>query len=347
MSSLAAVQADGFYHPPEYDPTKHGSVSKFHGSKGNNQWLKQGVIRLELPFKSWCLHPSCGRVIDQGTRFNAKKAHVDDYFSTRIYEFRMRCPSCESELVMRTDPKNRTYEYVSGIRKFSAVENSKRGEEVAEEGETSSFIVSYLDKETKERIENDPLFALEHCENDKKRASKRVEELIELHERKEVTCRDDVALNRALRKRNRTLRNKENKLLAEGKQIGLGIALIEETEEDSKQDKELFRILKAEKHQWDQKSSHSTQNRKAKRHLLRKLVYKNKINAARSIEATVAQPSTVCLRKRKKAKHKKTRKTTRSKPTTSYLSSSTEKDRARGSATGNALSLVSASYSSD
>lgn len=29
----------------------------------------------------------------------------------------MRCPSCSTTLVIRTDPKNTDYEYVEGIRK--------------------------------------------------------------------------------------------------------------------------------------------------------------------------------------------------------------------------------------
>ena len=136
MSSLAATQADGFYHPPDYNPAKHGSVSKFHGSKGHNQYLKQGIVRLELPYKAWCLKKGCERVIDQGTRFNATKKHVDVYFSTKIYEFTMHCPSCDNLLVMRTDPKNTAYVYTAGMRRFTStfVEKDERliGEAVDE-----------------------------------------------------------------------------------------------------------------------------------------------------------------------------------------------------------------------
>jgi len=41
MSSLAAAQADGYYFPPEWSPDK-GSLKKFTGSKGANQYEQRG-----------------------------------------------------------------------------------------------------------------------------------------------------------------------------------------------------------------------------------------------------------------------------------------------------------------
>ena len=105
MSSLAAAQADGFYHPPDYDPRRHGSVSKFAGSKGSNQFQTHGVIRFEMPHNTWCL--GCGRAIGQGTRYNAKKVPAGKYFSTPIYEFQMKCATCPQRFAIRTDPKAR------------------------------------------------------------------------------------------------------------------------------------------------------------------------------------------------------------------------------------------------
>jgi hypothetical protein len=45
MSSLAAARADGFYHPPDYDASK-GSLKKFTGAKGKNQYEQKGCARL-------------------------------------------------------------------------------------------------------------------------------------------------------------------------------------------------------------------------------------------------------------------------------------------------------------
>lgn len=119
MSSLAATQADGMYVPPSYLESgayKSKSLNQYAGSKGHNQFLQRGVCRFELPFDGFCT--KCGAIVGKGTRFNAHKAHVDDYFTTKIYEFTTRCRACgDCEFKVRTNPKERTFDYVSGLRK--------------------------------------------------------------------------------------------------------------------------------------------------------------------------------------------------------------------------------------
>ncbi len=95
MSSLAATQADGYHIPEDYYTSgayKKKSISQFNGSKGHNQYLQRSVVRFELPFDGFCT--KCDTIVGKGTRFNAHKAHVDDYFSSRIYEFTTKCRSC-------------------------------------------------------------------------------------------------------------------------------------------------------------------------------------------------------------------------------------------------------------
>ena len=147
MSSLAATQADGYHIPEEYYTSgayKKKSVSQFNGSKGHNQYLQRSVVRFELPYDGFCT--KCDAIVGKGTRFNAHKAHVDDYFSTKIYEFTTKCRSCGdkcvfrpplfyvminivtfssslyilhlcSEFKIRTNPKQRSFDYILGIRK--------------------------------------------------------------------------------------------------------------------------------------------------------------------------------------------------------------------------------------
>ena len=119
MSSLAATQADGMYIPPEYLESgeyKKKSLNQYNKSKGHNQFLQRNVCRFELPFDGFCT--GCNEIVGKGTRFNAHKAHVDDYFTTKIYEFTTRCRKCGVvEFKIRTNPKERTFDYVSGIRK--------------------------------------------------------------------------------------------------------------------------------------------------------------------------------------------------------------------------------------
>lgn len=55
--------------------------------------------------------------VEQGTRFNAKKDQAGTYYTTKIWQFSMKCPSCSTVLIIKTDPKNTDYEYVEGIRK--------------------------------------------------------------------------------------------------------------------------------------------------------------------------------------------------------------------------------------
>lgn len=59
--------------------------------------------RFETPFNIWCL--KCDRHIAKGVRFNAEKKAVGSYYSTKIWSFRMRCPSCSNEIEIQTDPK--------------------------------------------------------------------------------------------------------------------------------------------------------------------------------------------------------------------------------------------------
>lgn len=90
MSSLAATQADGYYIPDEYYTSgayKKKSISQFSGSKGHNQYLQRSVVRFELPFDGFCT--KCDAIVGKGTRFNAHKAHVDDYFFQRYMNLQL------------------------------------------------------------------------------------------------------------------------------------------------------------------------------------------------------------------------------------------------------------------
>ena len=62
-----------------------------------------------MPFNFICsggrLNNNQKHVVGAGKRYNAKKNHAGDYFSTKIYEFSMKCHDCENPIVIRTDPK--------------------------------------------------------------------------------------------------------------------------------------------------------------------------------------------------------------------------------------------------
>lgn len=216
MSALQATQADGFYYPPGWDPSK-GSLDKYHGSHGKfgarkkKEHLGILVVRIELPHHAWCL--GCGRHLGRGVRFNAEKQRVGQYHSTPILEFRFTCPSCSHACAMRTDPEKRGYKAHAGIR-WQARERE------AQEGD-----VGIASADDKLALASDPLLALEHATRDERKAAARgeaLERLIEVQAR----GKDDYAGNAALRARMRPRRAQAKKALAEGKARGMAVPLL-------------------------------------------------------------------------------------------------------------------------
>ncbi|KAJ1420390.1 CWC16 protein [Ochromonadaceae sp. CCMP2298] len=217
MSSLAAARADNFYFPPEWTP-EMGGLSKFAGSKGANQWEQYGIMRFELPFDAWCL--KCEKHMSKGTRFNAKKEKEGKHFSTQIFSFATKCPACENPFKILTDPKNCTYDMKEGLRKH---------EQDYEPDGTSTIVTT---DEARSLIANDPMYRLQHGEEDRRRA---------LNDQERIDVLTDLAdVHRNLYDRNSELRaisrkgkKRDLELAAEARQKGLGIALVEQSEQDA------------------------------------------------------------------------------------------------------------------
>jgi coiled-coil domain-containing protein 130 len=216
MSALQAVQADGFYNPPDWDPTKIGR-DQFQRSKGKNQYEQKGLIRFELMYNCWCL--GCNRAIGRGTRYNARKLRPTSgpqkYFSTQIWEFRMKCATCPQEFVIRTDPEHRDYAFVGGLRRIESTPT-------AAQAETPEL----KDDATAERLESDALFRLEHGEADKRRAAAAKTVEARLRVISDRNHRDDYDVNKLLRARARVGRKAAKALEAEGRQKGFNFALL-------------------------------------------------------------------------------------------------------------------------
>jgi len=62
-------------------------------------------------------------------RYNAEKKQVGKYFSTKIWNFRMKCHLCDNYIEIQTDPKGCDYVVVSGATR-------KNEEWEAEDNET-------------------------------------------------------------------------------------------------------------------------------------------------------------------------------------------------------------------
>lgn len=215
--ALKAACADTFYYPPEWNPSR-GTLDHFQRRKGfehhfgkqRTKNLHRGIlqIRFEMPFKVQCLR--CQTYIGQGTRYDADKKKVGKYFSTSIYEFAMHCGTivghersvdgrvfCNQRMVIRTDPKNADYELVEGIRR-----------KVETWDPTDAETTSFVDPETRRKMEADPMFKKEQtltAERRDKSEKQRMSDLTELQHERE----DTYELNCLLRRRNRVLRKQE------------------------------------------------------------------------------------------------------------------------------------------
>ena len=187
MSALQATQADGYYNPPDWNPQNHGSREKYHRSKGKNQYEQKGVIRFEMMYDSRCL--GCERFIGRGTRFNALKVRSGKYYSTTIWAFHMKCASCPQKFVIRTDPENRDYEFVSGVKRMAKTRLRTARDEMVEI------------EEDREKKSKDAFYRLAKEKEDKERASRKRTRLEQLSQVSKNRSSDPASVNASLRKR--------------------------------------------------------------------------------------------------------------------------------------------------
>ncbi|TDH67692.1 hypothetical protein CCR75_008683 [Bremia lactucae] len=224
MSSLAAAQADGYYYPVQWRP-EYGSINKYQGShplgKRAKKLISDGVlvVRFEMPYGVWCTH--CDAHIGRGVRFNARKKQAGRYFTSTIWEFCMKCPNCSGEMVIRTDPKARGYELISGVRQKAAMED-------AEERQTERL----NDPGLTAKLQEDPFLRLEHENEDKRAATKRSRGLEALVELQDAEFKDDYASNSALRAQFRNKKKKLKRREQEANRLGLGISLLDVHQDD-------------------------------------------------------------------------------------------------------------------
>lgn len=231
MSSLAAARADNYYYPKDFDPKKHQSVNKYHKSHPLGKRAKDLqtdgvlVVRFEMPFHVWCTH--CEEHIGRGVRYNAKKRHVGDYFSTKIYEFRLKCANCQCEMVIETDPTARDYRMVSGVRKHEQMD-SLEASAIAEMG-----VERVEDPTVRAKLVEDPFFyKLEHEQVDRDRAKQRSKGLQAVIAIQDAQFQDDYSSNAALRRAFRAKKREIKKKEATADRLGLSIPILDVTEED-------------------------------------------------------------------------------------------------------------------
>jgi coiled-coil domain-containing protein 130 len=220
MSSLSATQADGYYAPPEYYDSgqyKKTSRNQLAGSKGHNQYLQRSVVRFELPYDGFCIE--CGAYVSKGTRFNAQKSNAGAYLTSPIYEFRMKCRICAAvEFVIRTNPKERGFDYVSGIHK-----------QVQEFDTGAARTAGVMDTEDDNRLvgsaPRNSLAQAEAVADGKRKAETEREALDNLMKLNNKTFGQDVTCNSKIRSSFRKDRNEKKGRLKKGAKLGWGVGM--------------------------------------------------------------------------------------------------------------------------
>jgi hypothetical protein len=133
----------------------------------------------------------------------------------------MKCTFCPQKFVIRTDPKNADYEYLSGLRKKARPE---RGHSETAKQKTNEQALALI---------NDAFFKLEHVGDDKRAAATANERLAALADIQEARFADSYESNAVLRKAARAQRHAAANLTAEARGLHFSGALLPKSEEDS------------------------------------------------------------------------------------------------------------------
>nr|CAG4641199.1 EOG090X0DK6 [Eulimnadia texana] len=216
------------YYPPDWRP-EMGSINKYHGThalRERARKLHMGIliIRFEMPYNIWC--EGCKNHIGMGVRYNAEKKKVGMYYSTPIYQFRMKCHLCNNHFEMKTDPANLDYVIVSGARRQEKRWDPTQNEQVVPE-----------EKSVSQKLATDAMFKLEHEEKDVSKAKKAVPVLDQLGDLQE-RWKDDYSANRLLRDQFRAKKKELKEAAVRDASLlsrsSLNIPLAPENEEDTK-----------------------------------------------------------------------------------------------------------------
>lgn len=239
MSSLAATQADGYYRPDLRHLSNH---------RGSSQFARTGKIRFELPHGAKCV--ACGDYYGRGTRFNASKEHVGNYFTSKIWEFAFGCKNCAEILKVRTDPQTRDFVFAGSLRRKAGSQSSGAGADSvgggggggggSEEDSSTAFYVKgrntrgYGGKSRgRQRRGLDAMGQLEHDQEQAQVRSRDSSTLVLLQKMARRNYGEDVASNSRLRRTLRSSRHVQERLLDKGKRLGIGGALAPATEDDT------------------------------------------------------------------------------------------------------------------
>jgi len=181
----------------------------------------------------------CKAFISKGTRFNAAKRYTDEtYFSTTILEFQMKCRMCAAqEFVIRTNPRERNFDYVSGIKKHTRndihqvelIEQRKKREQTQKQDTTVGDTTSNSDDD--DVIMNQ----LETMARGKRKIMSEVDYMIKAQQFQDQYFQNDADSNATLRTAFRKDRKDRKRRRKEAQALGLheSIVLMDHNPEDA------------------------------------------------------------------------------------------------------------------
>ena len=176
------------------------------------------IVRFEMPVNVWC--DGCGEHIARGVRYNAEKKQCGMYFSSEVFEFQMNCHICGQRFIIKTDPQNRDYEFVSGLhRKAESFDTKETG--------TMSY-----DPQEQALMRTDAIRSLENKEEDNLRSEKLAPTLDQLKSIEENIRSNEDVLNRRVRDKLRIVRKAEKRREDLAAKEGLSIKLLPTSRSD-------------------------------------------------------------------------------------------------------------------
>lgn len=224
----------GRYVPPELEGTTSGNRLNKKRAPGTLRKDGTQTVRFEMPFAVWCHTCKPHAMIGQGVRFNAEKKKIGYYYSTPIWQFRVKHAACGGYLEIKTDPKETAYVVTDGGK----ARDYGEGKDRVREGEDGRPI---LTPEERERRREDAFAALEGKVEDREAVKDNAKRIEELYRSRERDWEDPGAVNKKLRnafRRERKLRKREEDATESLKErLGTNIEILPETEQDAQRAK--------------------------------------------------------------------------------------------------------------
>lgn len=175
-----------------------------------------------------------------GVRYNAEKSKVGSYYTTPIYQFRMKCHLCDNHFTLQTDPSKFDYSINEGAKR-QAIQTVDSPEKTGHEAGPSEFSLTKVE-EAKRRITNSML-RLETKIEDKMKSEANEPSLIDLKKWRDLRA-DGFSMNQLVRAQYRQRRKQLNKNKQRDKillaKCSLKIPLVEPSSSDRKQAKEIL-----------------------------------------------------------------------------------------------------------